>query len=347
KAKYKDKRIWKNALPSILQSLPIIGTVFKYIKFFLKIPCLDKKFNFIENNLYNTVLSINHELHLTKNHISTLEKEIFSTIAKIDNLKIDINNLSQETNIKINNLNEHINNISLKLNHIDHVINQLTSAEPLSETLEQQINYNIEKNLPLYISFENLFRGDEQSVIHRQERYLNYLKPSTNPVLDIGCGRGEFLKLLLEKGINVLGIEIDENLVEILKSQDLPVVKSDAIEFLQNTQQTFSNITAFHVIEHLSEENQQKLIKLSYEKLEPDGKLIIETPNPLYIKAFATFYLDTTHQKPIPPQTLAFLMQYYGFKNIKLLYLHPDRKEVSPFEEKEKFYMDYALIGEK
>lgn len=224
-----------------------------------------------------------------------------------------------------------------------------------------------------YEKFQQQFRGSEEEIKRRQQKYVKYFQ-SKNDVLDIGCGRGEFLELLRENGVQARGVEIDEKTVDYCKKKKLEVVLSDGIEYLESLpDDSLGGIFMAQVIEHLPPARVNKLIQLSYKKLKKNSYLVIETPNPLSLVSFHNFFLDPTHVFPLHPQLMEFLMSSAGFKKIEIIFSSPNpeqsklrklklKKGLGSWEKEfvktyndniEKLnsviygYQDYAIVGKK
>ena len=200
-----------------------------------------------------------------------------------------------------------------------------------------------------YLLFENVFYNHEV-VKEKQRIYLPYIKELKNSEnlkwLDIGCGRGEFLNILKENNIKACGVEINTLEYELLKKEGFEVYNKDAVSFLKNTQEKFIGISALQVIEHLDIDYLKQFIKLSFEQIEKNGLIILETINPYNSLAFGGFYMDETHKKPLPPYMIAFILQYYGFKDVKILFQNPLPEEIRRKDMRFNYY-DYAVIGYK
>jgi len=125
------------------------------------------------------------------------------------------------------------------------------------------------------------------------------------------------------------------------------VYNTDANTFLENFEEDLGAITAFQVIEHMSIPYLKRFLNLSYQKLARGGIIILETVNPWNVEAFARFYIDDTHVKPIVPEYLYFLLKYIGFKDLKVMYFSPLEKEIFNFQKLKRIYVDYAIIGKK
>ncbi len=174
-----------------------------------------------------------------------------------------------------------------------------------------------------YKEFEDRYRGSEAEVSKRLEVYLPLFAGKKSPVVDVGCGRGELLQLFKKHGIGAHGIDTNGDMVKLCKSKGLDARQQDAFEHLGNVKDgALGGVTAIHLIEHLPTKRQIELVKLAFRKLAPGGVLAIETPNPQALSIFAnSFYMDPTHQKPVHPLTLEFVMQKAGFENVRVQYL--------------------------
>ena len=214
-------------------------------------------------------------------------------------------------------------------------------------------------NNNFYKSLEDKFRGSRDLIKERLTIYLPFLEifkkiDQKVNVVDVGCGRGEWLQLLQENGIDAFGVDTDEGMLENAKKLGLNVELIDAIEYLKSLDdESIYAISGFHIAEHLDFELLKELVKESFRVLKPAGLLILETPNPENIKiATCDFYLDPTHIKPIPPNLLSFLPEFYGFKRTKILRLQEDKElKNSDFVSIDKIIQgvspDYAVIAQK
>lgn len=177
----------------------------------------------------------------------------------------------------------------------------------------------------LYASFEDEFRGSEGLIKERVAGYLADVEPlrGTGMVLDVGCGRGDWLEVLQEAGIDAYGVEVSTGYAEHWKLAELDVRVVDVAEHLRSLEPaSLAAVTALQVVEHLRTDELLELLERSYEALRPGGLLVLETPNPenLTVGAF-TFYLDPTHDRPIPAGLLAFLVGSQGFEDVEVRYL--------------------------
>jgi SAM-dependent methyltransferase len=179
-----------------------------------------------------------------------------------------------------------------------------------------------------YAGFENRYRGSEEEVKKQQSLYLSYFQKN-GKVLDLGCGRGEFLEILRDNGIESRGIEINEQMVDICHDKGLDCQKGDILETLvQAEDNSLGGIFSSQVIEHLPAPYLKRLIELAYFKLRPRSHIVLETLNPSSVFTLVQIYfLDLTHQVPIHPQALKFLLESSGFEDIKIQYSAPLEQE--------------------
>ena len=161
--------------------------------------------------------------------------------------------------------------------------------------------------------------------------YLPYFRKSDKPVLDVGCGRGEFLRLMKNHGIQAFGVDLYPEYVVEGELNGLDIRQGDAIQFLKDSTQSFAGIFASQVIEHISFEQLQILCQSAYEKLEDGAYLILETPNPTCLSMFtSSFYIDPTHNKPIHPLTLEYILHEVGFQEVHIVYTQASRQQALP-----------------
>jgi SAM-dependent methyltransferase len=176
-----------------------------------------------------------------------------------------------------------------------------------------------------YVGFEQRFRGDPAEVLAVQrERYVERLR-GHDPVLDVGCGRGELLRLLGDEGIEAVGVDLDAGMAAEARAAGLDAHHADALDFLRAAPEgSFGAITALHVVEHLQLDQLVELLELAATRLRPGGLLVAETPNPATLLVLGNSYvLDPTHVWPLHPSLLSFLCERAGFRSVELLFGAP------------------------
>jgi len=166
-----------------------------------------------------------------------------------------------------------------------------------------------------YRGFEDIFRGDEQLIHARQRSYVDAFE-GADWVLDLGCGRGEFLDALAQRGIGARGADLDESMVQRSREKGHEVALADAASHLRSLDNgSVPGIFAAQVVEHLDAEQLTELLELMRRKLVPGGLAILETVNPHNPAALKAFWTDTTHHHPLFPEVLLALCRLAGFES--------------------------------
>ena len=219
-----------------------------------------------------------------------------------------------------------------------------------SDTAAKQVGLGFD-----YARFAERFRGTEEYVKAGQAFYEPYFRGRRN-VLDVGCGRGEFLELMRSIGVPAKGIDMDAESVALCRGKGLDAEAADLFEYLGNLPEaSLDGIFCSQVVEHIPAERLPEMIRLAASRLERNGVIAIETPNPECLAIFAThFYLDPTHQRPVPHPLLAFYLEEFGVGGIEVRKLSPAVESMPslrslPEDFREAFFggLDYAIIGKK
>jgi O-antigen chain-terminating methyltransferase len=225
-----------------------------------------------------------------------------------------------------------------------------------------------------YVGFEDQFRGSQAVIRERLESYLPFFDGSAD-VLDVGCGRGEFLDLLASRGIRARGIDLNPEMVEVCRRRGHDVTHADAAGYLQGLEDaSLGGIFAAQVVEHLQPAYLLRFLDLASRKLKPGGTMVLETLNPAcWVAFFESYIRDITHVWPLHPETLKFLVLASGFTSATLEYRSPvpagDRLQsmvipegadpaltgaaetfntnVDKLNQRLFTYLDYAVVGRK
>ena len=206
-----------------------------------------------------------------------------------------------------------------------------------------------------YEWFAERFRGPEQRVRGNQRVYLPHFQ-NIGRVLDLGCGRGEFLELLRDNGIPGRGVEASAESVAYCRSKALDVEQGDLFASLTALpEQSEDAIFCSQVVEHLDPMRLPELIRLCASRLRNGGLLAIETPNPACLAIFATyFYLDPTHTRPVPSDLLAHYMRESGLARTEVFTFSPAKESFPelgslPADFVDRFFggLDYGILGWK
>ena len=213
-----------------------------------------------------------------------------------------------------------------------------------------------------FASFDEHFRGNREAVKERLRIYLPILRDNgmgtdAAPVLDVGCGRGEWLELLKEEGLTASGTDVNSVLVSQCRERGLNVTQADLIDYLCSLSDgSLGAVSAFHIVEHLSLERLLCFLDEALRTLHSGGLILLETPNPRNIMVGScNFYFDPTHRNPLPAEVLRFFIESRGFIVLDTICLNPsDEKPVQSDSEvaarfNEYFYgpMDYAIVARK
>ncbi len=192
-----------------------------------------------------------------------------------------------------------------------------------------------------YVGFEDSFRGSTADIRDRLTSYLPIFAGASD-VLDIGCGRGEFLALLRDGGIAARGVDINHEMVEVCREKGLDVAEGDGLAFLDALPDgSLGGLFASQVIEHLQPDHLLRILDAAFHKLRPGARIVLETINPACWFAFFESYLrDITHVRPVHPDTLKFLLQASGFQQVAIRPMapYPDRGKLQtvPIPERPK-----------
>lgn len=249
---------------------------------------------------------------LSNNHVGMIFKSMEWRVDKLAAAYEDANLLMKKFLLLKENLNQLLSVLQEK---------RMPSPPQVKEILQPLEDWR-------YAGFENRYRGSEQEIKKQQASYVSYFKKG-GKVLDLGCGRGEFIEILEENGIEAEGIDINGQMIEICRDKGLNCQKADILKKLAEYEdRTLGGIFSSQVIEHLSPSYLRRMIELAYFKLSPASHIVLETINSASVFSLVQIYfLDLSHQKPIHPQTLKFLLESTGFEKVEIKYSFPLEKE--------------------
>ncbi len=225
-----------------------------------------------------------------------------------------------------------------------------------------------------YVGFEDRFRGSREIIAERLASYVPLFEGKAD-VLDVGCGRGEFLDLLTSHGISARGIDLNHEMVETCRARGLAVSEADAVAYLSSLEDgSLGGVFSAQVVEHLEPGYLLRFLELAFHKLRPGGRLVVETLNPsCWVAFFDSYIRDITHVWPLHPETLKYLVVASGFSGARVEFRSPVREEdklqgfaapasgvpaladlaeafnanVEKLNARMFTYLDYAVIGEK
>jgi len=267
-----------------------------------------------------------------RNAIAKAEDDVRAAIARFS---LQLQHARSELSIQANSINA-----------LSHVTPQISS----------DVSGDAHQLDAVYAALEDRFRGRRDEIKERFKIYLPYVKDRA-PVVDLGCGRGEWLEILSESGIEASGV--DRNLIQLeeCRARALNVSEEDFLTHLQQLDDASAGaITGFHIVEHVPLKTLITLLNEALRVLRPGGAVIFETPNPENVLVGSKyFYMDPTHRNPLPSELLEFLLESRGFEAIEILNLHPweSARVAGEGELTERFNnyfygpMDYAIVGRK
>jgi SAM-dependent methyltransferase len=206
-------------------------------------------------------------------------------------------------------------------------------ASGFSRTNEPQSSSSVETLSHKYVGFEDAFRGSSEDIQRRLRDYIPIFAGASD-VLDIGCGRGEFLALLRESGVTARGIDLNDAMVAVCREKGFDATKADALSYLRGVPPgSLGGLFAAQVVEHLEPAYLTRLLEAAFEALRPGAPLVLETINPACWFAFFESYIrDITHVRPLHPDTLKFLLIASGFQQIEIRYRapYPEHEKLQP-----------------
>ncbi|WP_219064092.1 class I SAM-dependent methyltransferase [Pseudomonas sp. UMAB-08] len=235
---------------------------------------------------------------------------------------------------------------------------QMSGAKPIFAVRAEE-----ESGMPpeLYLEFEANFRGSKEMIRERLKANLPYFQPNaalfSEPLLDLGCGRGEWLQLLKEADIPAIGVDTNTAMIQCCTDAGLEAYVGDALQYLAAMPaNSLSGLTAFHIIEHLPLHVFISLIDEARRVVRPGGVVLFETPNPEnLIVGACNFYIDPTHRNPMPPALVGFLLKARGFERVEIDRRHlgdpalhlkgSDEAITGPLNRLLFGAQDYAAIG--
>jgi 2-polyprenyl-3-methyl-5-hydroxy-6-metoxy-1,4-benzoquinol methylase len=175
-----------------------------------------------------------------------------------------------------------------------------------------------------YVGFEDCFRGTPEAIGARLADYARYFEGASD-VLDVGCGRGEFLDLLKARGVRARGIDVNPEMVEVCRARGLDVEQADALAYLRAQQdESLGGLLAAQVVEHMEPPYLIQFLEIAHHKLRPGALLVVETINPAcWVAFFESYIRDITHVRPLHPDTMKYLVVASGFHEVNVQFRSP------------------------
>lgn len=175
-----------------------------------------------------------------------------------------------------------------------------------------------------YVAFEDQFRGEQAEIRRRVEDYVPLFLGASD-IVDVGCGRGELLDALRERGVSARGVDVSPAMVELCRGRGFDVELGDALEYVRRQPDgSVGGLVAIQVVEHFAPAYLTRFLEACYHAMRPGSRLVLETINPAcWMAFFETYIRDLTHQQPLHPETLRHLVQASGFSSVDVQYRAP------------------------
>jgi SAM-dependent methyltransferase len=244
---------------------------------------------------------------------------------------------SQQVGRLLNEVSDNLARRIAVLEALESKIESLVTPIQSLLTREQRAKEESRALDSFYAAFEDRFRGSREVVRARSEPYLGLVRQAgagtvEAPVLDVGCGRGEWLELLRDHGMVGRGIDSNRVFIDMCRRSGLDVIEGDAIETLKAMPEaSVGAVTSMHLVEHLPFEQIIALLDEARRILRPGGLILLETPNPENLSVgHHFFYMDPTHRNPLPPEALRFIVEARGFEDTRIERLTAARELTAP-----------------
>lgn len=348
-----------------LKNIPILGWLLRFVNNIIRL-----------NNLKHFVLQL--QKRMDQEEIKTLEQDRRLDQEEIKTLEGDrrldqeeIKTLEQDN--RLNSYEREMQELKNELSSIKSILKLEVSKQMRSHSFImykkiENILCDDEKRMKVdthtvqekmhtaamndyYLEFEEVFRGSQELISKRCEEYLPYISLNAEKALDIGCGRGEWVGLLQKQGVDSYGVDLNASMIDAGKIFGIKNLhQEDAFKYLKSIDDdTFDLVSAFHIVEHIPFEDLFVLFKEIQRVAKPEATILMETPNPKNIRVGAyTFYRDPTHLNPLPAEVLSFMLEYVGFIDVHVEFIHPNQEE-EPLEIDSKLAQkinDYFYEGQ-
>jgi O-antigen chain-terminating methyltransferase len=320
-----------------LYRVPVLGYLLQLPVAILRLPVLIENHRRLESH--------------TAAQLERVVSHINEAVAYISDLE---HRRSELTRKRLQIFQDHLDDLKSAIrSQIDSLVDGTHRLSP--DQMKTQTDHLLDS---LYCTLEEEFRGTRDEIKTEVKMYLPVLARAgiTTGILDVGCGRGEWLEVLKEAGLQAKGIDHNRIHIQRCKSLSLDVVESDALAYLRSLPGASLNaVTAFHFAEHLPLETLVTFLDEVGRTLKPGGLLILETPNPEnLVVGSCNFYLDPTHKNPIPSRTMKVLVEARGFRCEEIIKLHavPSPIEVTDRLSSDVSHfiygpMNYAMVARK
>jgi 2-polyprenyl-3-methyl-5-hydroxy-6-metoxy-1,4-benzoquinol methylase len=252
-------------------------------------------------------------------------------------LEASLEALAERVGESATQLNSVIQNLQSELHGMQGEVRDVSMGlERINDPVGKHFNYT---------AFENRFRGPEATIRKWQAIYIPLLRKH-QPVVDLGCGRGELLEILKAEDIVATGVDNNKEQITRCRDKGLDVIDSEILEWLSSrSPESIGAITLLQVVEHLRLNEAQRLIAEASRALKPGGVLLMETVNPHCQEAMEWFYIDPTHLRPVYPEMLEFLFHEAGYRDIVIRFQNPSEANSTVEPPSPKTGADFSIWG--
>ena len=295
------------------------------------------------HNLSTTQSELSERIDLTTHHARQQDELQARYAAELQALKVQV---EKQIDDLIERLQKSRMDIAQQETRLSRLFEGANLTAPQSQPAHPEQDHLLDS---LYFSLEDVLRGTPEQIKEEVKVYLPVLQRAgiNSGILDVGCGRGEWLQVLREEGLQARGIDTNRILVQQCKELSLDVEEREALEFLGSLSDgSLAAVTAFHFAEHLPLETLVKFLDESGRALKPGGLIILETPNPEnLLVGSCNFYLDPTHKNPIPIPTMKLLLEARGFRCEEVLKLHAVSSTKIEVKDQLTSHLNHFLYG--
>ncbi|WEJ58126.1 methyltransferase domain-containing protein [Devosia sp. FJ2-5-3] len=306
-------------------SLPVVGRIVEPFQRLIVRSAIQQRLATLSVRQGETIDGVNHALTAIRKNQLALDQRIALSEQAAEATRLRAEEVADISRNALSEIRATRNEIANQRAAMSQLI--ASARDFLPAPIQSQIDEIEDASLDaLYVAFENRFRGSTDEIARRQERYLPIFR-ATPPVvaggtvLDIGCGRGEFLSLLKKHNFVPKGLDLNAAMVAEARARGHDVVEGDAIAWLEaHPEASLAAITGFHIVEHLPFKSLVRLMDSARRALMPGGIILFETPNPENLVVGAcTFHYDPTHIRPLPPDYLGFIAEARGFAETRVI----------------------------
>jgi len=341
-------------------------SVLKRVVYSWSIKILFKILKVITINQRNFNLSVLDAFRSGIDAHNNLKLRFAEAKTRSDTRTADLEGKLRQQSVEINKLQKTVDYLKYSLNQLERKANNTPEDTGKKNRIKLQSQTDeFSRSLDsLYVYLEDNLRGNREEVKRRLRVYLPIIKKAgvgfkSSPILDIGCGRGEWLELLKDEGLYTRGLDVNGIMVKICKELGFDVVQDEALSYLKGlADNSIGAVTGFHLIEHYRFDFLIKFLEEILRVLRPEGLVILETPNPgNVLVGSCSFYLDPTHNKPLPSTLIKLVLESRGFNKVEIINVNPYsdymRIKNNDLEISKRFNdyfygpQDYAVVGHK